>query len=57
LASELEAIARLMTTDWLRWPLHLLAFGTVLLAISSVFSAFRPEPWWFGRRHAERATA
>lgn len=57
LVSELEAMARLMTTDWLRWPLHLLALSTVLLAVSSIMAAFRPEPWWFGRRHAERAAA
>lgn len=53
-AGEIEAIAALMESDWLRWPLHLIALGAVLLAWSSFLSAFRPEPWWFGRHHAER---
>jgi hypothetical protein len=56
-ATQIEAIAKLMETDWLRWPLHLIALGAVLLALSSFFSAFRPEPWWFGRRHGERSSA
>jgi hypothetical protein len=56
-ATQIEAIAKLMETDWLRWPLHLVALGAVLLALSSFFSAFKPEPWWFGRRHTERSAA
>ncbi|MDQ3353605.1 MAG: hypothetical protein M3507_03805 [Actinomycetota bacterium] len=46
-----------MVTDWLRWPLHLLALAAVLLSISCFFSAARNEPWWFGPRHAQRTTA
>ncbi len=56
-ATQIEAIAKLMETDWLRWPLHLVALGAVLLALSSFFSAFRPEPSWLGRRHTEPSTA
>jgi hypothetical protein len=56
-ASQVEAITRLMQTDWLRWPLHILALGAVFLALVSFFSAFRPEAWWLGRRHAPSSAA
>lgn len=57
LATEIQAVAQLMTSDWLRWPLHVVALGALLLTVSSIVSAFRPEPWWFGRRHTERVAA
>lgn len=56
-AGQVEAIARSMQTDWLRWPLNILALGAVFLALVSFFSAFRPEAWRLGRRHAPSSAA
>ena len=48
----------LATRAWpVRWLIVVAGMGILALVVASLVSVFHPEPWWFGRRHAQRATA
>ncbi len=57
LSSVLWTILMVTGPAPVRWLLYLAQLSIWLLIVASFFSVFHPEPWWFGRRHSERATA
>ncbi|MBW3649064.1 MAG: hypothetical protein KY458_00705 [Actinobacteria bacterium] len=48
----------LATRAWpVRWLILVAEMAILALIVASLVSVFHPEPWWFGRRHSDRATA
>lgn len=57
LSSVLWNILLVTSPAPVRWVIYLAELAIGFLIVASFFSVFHPEPWWFGRRHTERATA
>ncbi|HEV2070617.1 MAG TPA: hypothetical protein VGR26_12560 [Acidimicrobiales bacterium] len=48
----------LATRAWpVRWLILVAGLGILALIVASLVSVFHPGPWWFGRRHSQRAAA
>ena len=57
LSSVLSSLGKAIDVAPVKWPLYLVALAALMLTVASFVSVFGPEPWWFGRRHDERAAA